>query len=216
MAPGARDQPPSLMLITNTARMLVWNSLISNHPPALLSRRPPTSSSSSLPICPASVRSAQMHGGEWESDLRSVGATFIGSNTSGDHSWQAYPRHRCRSTSRFAWENLGARATRRMTVKQTPVGATHSRRLTVEPRLQETSEDAPCRRTTRSHGTKEFVNSLPGSRPREHGGNARQAQGALRELKTLNVVNSRRNSGSMLIEPASAPQKPPGNPGRFK
>jgi carbon monoxide dehydrogenase subunit G len=47
-------------------------------------------------------------GGEWESDLRGVGATFIGSNTAGERTWQARMKVVVADEPReFAWENIG-------------------------------------------------------------------------------------------------------------
>lgn len=47
-------------------------------------------------------------GGEWESDERGVGATFIGSNTTAERSWQARMRVTASDRPReFAWVNLG-------------------------------------------------------------------------------------------------------------
>jgi Polyketide cyclase / dehydrase and lipid transport len=48
-------------------------------------------------------------GGEWEAQDRGVGATFIGSNVSGDRSWRARMRVTVAEPDReFAWENIGS------------------------------------------------------------------------------------------------------------
>ncbi len=47
-------------------------------------------------------------GGTWESDERGVGATFIGSNTIRDRTWQARMRIAVADPpSEFTWENIG-------------------------------------------------------------------------------------------------------------
>jgi hypothetical protein len=47
-------------------------------------------------------------GGEWEGSERGVGATFIGSNTMGERTWQARMRVVAADAPReFAWENIG-------------------------------------------------------------------------------------------------------------
>jgi Polyketide cyclase / dehydrase and lipid transport len=47
-------------------------------------------------------------GGEWETDARGVGATFIGSNTVGERTWQARMRVVTADVPhQFAWENMG-------------------------------------------------------------------------------------------------------------
>jgi hypothetical protein len=47
-------------------------------------------------------------GGEWEGTSREVGATFVGSNTSGERTWQARMRVTVADAPReFAWENIG-------------------------------------------------------------------------------------------------------------
>lgn len=47
-------------------------------------------------------------GGEWESASRGVGATFIGSNTAGERTWQARMKVVVADPpSQFAWENIG-------------------------------------------------------------------------------------------------------------
>jgi hypothetical protein len=47
-------------------------------------------------------------GGEWEDDRRGVGATFIGSNTTSQRTWQARMRVTVADQSmEFAWENIG-------------------------------------------------------------------------------------------------------------
>jgi hypothetical protein len=47
-------------------------------------------------------------GGEWESDARGVGATFIGTNTMGDMTWQARMRVETADAPHvFAWDNVG-------------------------------------------------------------------------------------------------------------
>jgi hypothetical protein len=47
-------------------------------------------------------------GGEWEADARDVGATFIGTNTMGERTWQARMKVVAADPSReFAWENIG-------------------------------------------------------------------------------------------------------------
>jgi hypothetical protein len=52
--------------------------------------------------------SPQCTGGRWEGDGRSVGATFIGSNTRKDFTWKARMRIVVDDPPReFAWENLG-------------------------------------------------------------------------------------------------------------
>jgi hypothetical protein len=52
--------------------------------------------------------SPECTGGRWESEARGVGATFIGSNTEGDRSWQRRLRVAVADAPReFAWENLG-------------------------------------------------------------------------------------------------------------
>ena len=48
------------------------------------------------------------NGGNWEGADRGVGATFVGSNTRGDRTWQARMRIAVADPSReFAWDNLG-------------------------------------------------------------------------------------------------------------
>ncbi|HEY3941223.1 MAG TPA: SRPBCC family protein [Acidimicrobiales bacterium] len=48
-------------------------------------------------------------GGTWESDQRGVGATFVGSNTVRDRTWQARMRVTVADAPReFAWENIGS------------------------------------------------------------------------------------------------------------
>jgi polyketide cyclase/dehydrase/lipid transport protein len=48
-------------------------------------------------------------GGEWETDARGVGATFIGTNTMGERTWQARMKVAVADAPReFAWENIGA------------------------------------------------------------------------------------------------------------
>jgi hypothetical protein len=52
--------------------------------------------------------SPQCTGGRWEGDGRSVGATFIGSNTRKEFTWKARMRIVVDDPPRpFAWENLG-------------------------------------------------------------------------------------------------------------
>src|ERR1700722_13404161 len=52
--------------------------------------------------------SPECTGGVWESESRSVGAMFLGSNTSGDRSWQRRIRVVVADPpNEFAWENLG-------------------------------------------------------------------------------------------------------------
>jgi len=52
--------------------------------------------------------SPECTGGEWESSSGALGATFIGSNTSGGVSWQARMRVAVADPPReFAWENMG-------------------------------------------------------------------------------------------------------------
>jgi hypothetical protein len=47
-------------------------------------------------------------GGEWETDDRGVGATFVGSNTRGERTWQARMRVVAADAPReFAWVNIG-------------------------------------------------------------------------------------------------------------
>ena len=47
-------------------------------------------------------------GGTWETEARGVGATFVGSNTVGDHTWQARMRVAVAEPSQeFSWENMG-------------------------------------------------------------------------------------------------------------
>ncbi len=47
-------------------------------------------------------------GGDWEGVAREVGATFIGSNTRGERTWQARMRVVVADPPReFAWENIG-------------------------------------------------------------------------------------------------------------
>jgi hypothetical protein len=52
--------------------------------------------------------SPECTGGVWESEARDVGALFIGSNTSGDRTWQRRIQVVVADApSEFAWENIG-------------------------------------------------------------------------------------------------------------
>jgi hypothetical protein len=106
--------------------------------------------------------SPECTGGEWESSSRAAGATFIGSNTSGDFSWQARMRVSVADPPReFAWENMGGvdagdgEPNARWGYVFTPVGGGTQveetwKLLRISPQLEAIGED--------------FVNGLPEAR----------------------------------------------------
>lgn len=109
--------------------------------------------------------SPECTGGEWESNSRIVGATFIGANRSGDYSWKARMRVVvAEPASEFAWDNMGAATDElgddsepnaRWSYKFTPVaGGTEVeetwRMLRIVPQLEAMGE--------------QFVNGLPEAR----------------------------------------------------